>query len=97
MQLYEVLYPYAVICMAIAASVSTIVGGLYAFITMMAMGRFAVQEQIAKKAKDENTYGDQNMLQYVLGGTVLFVGACLSAMIELKIGAWVASIGCSSG
>ena len=96
MQLYEMLYPYAVICMAIAASVSTIVGGLYAFITMMAVGRFAVQQQIAKKAKEENTYGDKNMLPYILGGTAFFVGACLCAMIELKIGAWVASIGCGS-
>lgn len=85
MQAYAVLYPYAVICLAIAASVSTIIGGLYGFITLVTVYREWSPEK--PKAAD--------LLPYVLGGTALFVASCLAAMIELKIGAWVASIGCS--
>ena len=100
MQAYATLYPYAVICMAIVASCMTIVGGLYTFRVLVACGHeWALAEAQRRAALDGNTIpigvmaGD--ILPYVMGGTALFVVACLAAMVELKIGAWVASIGCT--
>src|ERR1039458_3197381 len=100
MQAYQTLYPYAVICMAIVASCMTIVGGLYTFIVLVVCGRdVARREPQRRDALNGNIPPNKVMagdiLPYVMGGTALFVVACLAAMIELKIGAWVASIGCS--
>jgi hypothetical protein len=100
MQAYQTLYPYAVICMAIVASCMTIVGGLYTFIVLVVCGRdWALSETQRRAALNGNIPPNKVMagdiLPYVMGGTALFVVACLAAMIELKIGAWVASIGCS--
>lgn len=39
--------------------------------------------------------GKDSVISNVINGTILFAVACVAAMLELKIGAWVASIGCS--
>jgi hypothetical protein len=99
MNAYAQLYPYAVICMAIAASISTIVGGLFCFTTLVGSSREAAREAAAKEAARSGytpgKVGAADTMPYVMGGTAIFVLSCLAAMIELKIGAWVASIGCS--
>lgn len=103
MQAYELLYPYAVICIAIVASICTIIAGLYAFVTMLCcMPRASILAR--KKARAERDGWSPtppgelcptDVLPYILGGTGIFVAACLAAMIELKLGAYVALIGCS--
>jgi hypothetical protein len=99
MQAYQILYPYAVICMAIVASLATMIGGLYSFIVIVGAGKTWALAELQKNAKRENmiiptAISPGEVVPYVLAGTAIFVAACLAAMIELKIGAWVASIGC---
>ena len=100
-QAYAELYPYAVICIAIVASCSTMIGGLYAFMVLVVAGREWALDAATKEAvRVGNSLPTKvqagDILPYVIGGTALFVSACLTAMIVLKIGAWVASIGCGS-
>lgn len=96
---YTILYRDAASCIAIMASCATIIGGLYAFIALVSGARTAALETGRKEATKRGgpqrdlTPGD--ILPYVFGGAALFVVACLTALIELKIGAWAAAIGCN--
>lgn len=99
MNAYQVLYPYAVICMAIVASCVTIIAGGYSFVVMVFRNRTQLLADVQAYARRNNMtppsqLSTGNILPWVMGGTCLFVASCLAAMLELKIGAWVASIGC---
>jgi len=79
MDVYTLLYPYASVLLATVSSLCTVGAGLYGFIEIM-------------KSREDKRQSD---VPNIIGGTILFAVACVAAMLELKIGAWVASIGCS--
>ena len=79
MTIYELLYPYATILLATFSSVCTVGAGLYGFIEILR----------------SQTLKGESVVPNVIGGTLLFAVACVGAMLELKLGAWVVSIGCS--
>jgi hypothetical protein len=97
---YATFYPYAVITIAIVASCCTIFGGAYAFTVMLRYSTNSVLQRRQAQRRAGDTIDDRitpsDILPWVMGGTAIFVAACLAAMIELKIGAWVASIGCGT-
>jgi hypothetical protein len=81
MNAYNALYPYAVVWLTIIAACATVICG--------GVGSVIVFDSARKASNNSGVAG------YIIAGTTLFVGSCLAAMGELKIGAWIVSISCS--
>jgi hypothetical protein len=90
MQWFGELYPYAVIVLALTTSVMSVIAGGFSFIIMLRVGFMKSNDPDCLRSSASG----EIVLRHVVGGTVIFVLACVAAMLELRLGAWIADVTC---